>query len=205
MGVRPHDLLRLTTPGALAAVDAPDWVAQSLAAAPWVVVRRAGLTRGRIAVGVRGVSRAERFAAFTAEDAIAERLSPEDLRNHAPSRAHPAFAALAQLGPALDDAGLPWGPAGAAGYELATGRPALTATSDLDLVLRADAATDMRALPAVSEAAARAPLRVDVLVETPGGAVALDELLGGSAEVLLRTPQGPRLASLDELWVAAPC
>ncbi|GBD47352.1 malonate decarboxylase holo-ACP synthase [Methylopila sp. Yamaguchi] len=205
MGVRPHDLLRLRTPAALEAVDAPDWVARSLAAAPWVVVRRAGFVRGRIAVGVRGNSRAERFAAVVAEAAVAERLSPEDLRDRPPPRAHPAFAALAQLGPVLDAAGLPGGPAGAAGYELATGRPALTAASDLDLVLRFDGVPDMAALAAVSAAAARAPLRVDLVVETPAGAVALDELLGDSPQVLLRTPQGPRLASHAELWVTATC
>ena len=204
MELRPHDLLRLGGPGAIEATDAPDWVAESLRVAPWVVVRRAGLVRGRCAIGVRGSTRAERFGAFLAPEAIVERLSPEDLVDRAPLRAHPAFAAMAQLRPRLDELGLVWGPAGAAGYELASRRAALHAESDLDLVVRVVAPPSRAALAAVAAAASRASVRIDVLLETPRGAVALDELLRHAPDILLRTSAGPRLAARGELF-CTPC
>lgn len=203
MGVRPHDLLRLTSAEALEAVDPPQWVAEALAATPWVVTRRAGEARGRIAVGVRGATRGERFAAFLPPSGVAETARPEDLAGRAGPRAHPAFEAIALLRPMLERLG-PWGPAGAAGFELATGRRALTAESDLDLVLRLDAPPQDGALARLASAAAEAPLRVDILLELPRGAVALDDFRSTARDILLRTGEGPRLVARDALW-ASPC
>jgi phosphoribosyl-dephospho-CoA transferase len=204
MDLRPHDLLRLRDAHALEAVDPPSWVAASLAAAPWVVVRRAASRGGRIPVGVRGADRSERFAAWLPPAAVAEQARPEDLApggrlERAPPRPHPAFATLEALAPALDRSGLPWGPVGAAGFELATGRPALTGASDLDIVLRAAPPIDEATLAAIAGRAAGAPLRVDVVVETPLGAVALGELLAGADEVMARTSEGPRLVARARL------
>jgi phosphoribosyl-dephospho-CoA transferase len=72
-----------------------------------------------------------------------------------------------------------------------------TPSSDLDLVLRQarrlepNAAIDLRA--ALAEAAA--PGRVDVMLETPSGGVTLTDLAMRPACVLVRTPEGPRLAA----------
>lgn len=204
---RPHDLLRLADLAALDMVDPPAWVADSLARAPWVVVRRGAPIGGGLAVGVRGETRGERFAARLSAEHVVERLAPEDLAACPAPRPHPAFEAMATLGPLLDAAGLGWGPAGAAGFELATGRPALTGTSDLDLVLRAKTLPPRNLLASIAEAAARAPLRVDILIETPQGGFAFDEALGSADEILLRTWQGPRLvprAALLGRKAAAP-
>lgn len=202
MGIRPHDLLRLSSIDAVEAVDPPAWVGAWLGATPWVVVRRAGESGERIAIGVRGTTRAERFAAFVGVGAVAERLSPEQLRDRPPRRAHPAFDAMALMRSNLDAAGLEWGPAGGAGYELATGREVLTADSDLDIVVFAPVRPSEDALVAISRSRAGASLRVDVLMETPAGAIAFDELAGDRSEILLRTSAGPRFVARLDLWAA---
>lgn len=203
MELRVHDLLRLRRP-AVEGADQPAWVAGALARAPWVVMRRNVVLHGKLAVGVRGATRAERFAALIDPDMVLERAAPEDLAPggrlaRAPFRAHLSFDAMARLAPVLDAAGLVWGPGGAAGFELASGVETLTSVSDLDIVLRSDGPLRLSDLGAAAEAAGGAPVRVDVVVETPAGGVALDELLGPSEGVLLRTRDGPRLVSREDV------
>lgn len=206
MGLRPHDLLRLNRPE-IEAVDRPGWVAEALARAPWVVVRRNVELHGMIAVGVRGSTRAERFAALLDPAAVAERVAPEDLAprgrlGRKPLRGHPSFDAMTRLAPALDATGKAWGPGGAAGFELASGARTLTDASDLDIVIRADGPLDRALLRALADAAALAPVRVDVVIETPAGGVALGELTGASGEILLRTREGPKLVAREAILSA---
>jgi phosphoribosyl-dephospho-CoA transferase len=204
-----HDLIRLREPIALSVdAPAPAWVELALRRAPWVVVRR-GHVRGRmIPIGVRGMARQERFAAVLAVDEIADRLSPEELTESRYVIARrrkaeaPALAALARVAPILVSRGYQWGPGGSVGFEIATGVATATSSSDLDLILRqehrlrSDEAIDLRAV--LTEAAA--PARVDVLLETPRGGVSLADLAAMPARVLLRTPDGPRLAA--DPWMA---
>jgi phosphoribosyl-dephospho-CoA transferase len=198
-----HDLIRLHEPIALMAdAPVPAWVEPALRRAPWVVVRRGRVTDGMIPVGVRGLARAQRFAAFLAVAEIAERLSPEDLTDslHAIDRARtdaaPALAVLASVAPLLARRGHRWGPGGSVGFEIATGVLTATSSSDLDLILRQDRrlgpgeAIELRA--ALAEAAA--PARIDVMLETPCGGVSLTELAAMPRQVLVRTPDGARLS-----------
>ena len=199
-----HDLIRLREPIELT-VDAPvpSWVEPVLRRTPWVVVRRGHVRDGMMPVGVRGMTRQQRFAAFLAVSEIADRLSPEDLAAspHVIERerkdAVPALAALARVATVLACRGQRWGPGGSIGFEIATGVAAATPSSDLDLILRQDRrlgpdeAVDLRA--ALAEAAA--PARVDVLLETPGGGVSLADLAARPEQVLVRTPEGPRLTA----------
>jgi phosphoribosyl-dephospho-CoA transferase len=206
-----HDLIRLREPIALGVnAPVPPWVEPMLRRAPWVVVRRGHVREGMVPVGVRGLKRSERFAAFVAVAEIDDRLSPEDLTD---SRyiiekkrkdAVPALAALAGVAAILARCGGRWGPGGSVGFEIATGVATATASSDLDLILRHERplelnkATDL--LAALAEAAA--PARIDVMLETPIGGVSLADLAAAQAQVLIRTPFGPCLA-LDPWMVDA--
>jgi phosphoribosyl-dephospho-CoA transferase len=109
----------------------------------------------------------------------------------------PALAALARVAPILARRGHRWGPGGSVGFELATGVSAATLSSDLDMILRQDRrlepneAFDLRA----AWAAAAAPARIDVLLETPRGGVSLADLAAMPPQVLVRTTDGARLAA----------
>lgn len=209
MELRPHDLVRLRTPTALTATDPapPAWVAPSLAAAPFAVVRRcAAVAPGMVPVGVRGRTRSERHAAQVPVTALVERIMPEHLvltrswERALRSASIPALAALAAAADWLDGLGLPWGPVGGVGFELATGVPVLGAGSDLDLLLRADAPPDRVGLRTLASRLATLPARCDVQVELAAGAVALGELVrADSHDILLRTAQGPRLVARPAL------
>ncbi|HST65513.1 MAG TPA: malonate decarboxylase holo-ACP synthase [Mycobacteriales bacterium] len=180
--MRPHDLLRLDAP--LRPAGVPGWVAAALAETPWVVVRRATAAAGTIPVGVRGPTRADRFAVELDPATVAEVVRPEDLAER------PGLPALDRARDVLAPTGWAWGPTGGVGFQLATGRPTVTAASDLDLVIRVPALPPRGRL---GEVHAALPHDADCLIETPDGAVALRELVSGATRVLLRTPTGPRL------------
>jgi phosphoribosyl-dephospho-CoA transferase len=200
----PHTLLRIAGAGVLrAAGEAPGWIQESLSRAPWVVVRRARRGGGCLPVGVRGDTRAARFGAYVDARDIQEAVTPQDIaaarlwsrtsrRDELPAMAVlPAVEAIL-LAHGLGDA---WGPTGSVGFELVSGHPAAHRDSDLDIAVRmrvAPSATEARALVAVL---ALLPVRIDVLVETPPGALALAECAGSQDRRVLRTADGPRVVS----------
>jgi phosphoribosyl-dephospho-CoA transferase len=194
---RPHDLLRL--PGArVLPPDAPPWATAALSVTPWVVVRRARTVgkapMGRIPVGVRGTSRSQRYATSVDPNDVIEVVQPEDLAHVMPGagRELPVMRALSAVRQVLDDTGLPWGPTGSVGFELATGIPTATAESDLDLLVRV-AGGSLPVLAALHREFRALVVRVDCQIETHSGAVALAELAAGQSDVMLRTAAGPRL------------
>lgn len=187
-----HDLLWGMTPAQLPA-DAPQWAIESLAAGQPVVVRRAVSDEGLVAVGVRGLLREQRLAAFMRVDSIARRVSPEALRHVDSARDLPVMHALRQLRPMLDDCGWVWGVSGSVGFELASGFAAMHAASDLDLILRtAQPITRQQARELVA-LFDRAACRVDMQLQTPFGAVALREWASASTRVLLKNAQQAQL------------
>jgi len=191
---RPHDLLWGMTPAQLPA-DAPAWAVAVLAAGQPVVVRRARVAAGLVAVGLRGATRDQRLAALMPVEAIAHRLAPEELLGRRATEDLPVFRVLAELRPLLDALGHAWGVTGSAGFQLATGLPTAHPDSDLDLLLRAERPlprSEARSLLQLLEGRA---CRVDLQLETPLGGVALGEWAGGAARVLVKTAEGPRLVS----------
>jgi phosphoribosyl-dephospho-CoA transferase len=213
-----HNLIRLREPTAVTANgQAPSWVEAALRRTPWVVVRRGRIQAGAIPVGVRGLTRSQRFAAWLAAADVAERRSPEELwdsfENRPPpglacapkqtrQEAAPALAALARVAPLLARHGYRWGPGGSVGFELATGAATATASSDLDVILRQarrQEPDEARALHAALVEAA-APARIDALLETPCGGVSLADLAAAPTRFLVRTPDGLRLAA--DPWAA---
>jgi phosphoribosyl-dephospho-CoA transferase len=207
--VRTHALLRIAHPSALVGTGAlPAWAEAALSRAPWVVVRRAGSREGLIPIGVRGSHRTERLAAWLHADAVIECLTPPELaaRGGWRSRAHraqvPALASLETVAALLRRHGLTWGPCGSVGFELASGVATVTAGSDLDLMVEARTALPRAAAVELRTGLAQLPVRADVLLEGPQGAVALEEYASGRAPVMLRTADGPRF--VRDPWAAAP-
>jgi phosphoribosyl-dephospho-CoA transferase len=199
---RPHDLLFLRHGGAFepcACNARPGWLdADWLGQAP-VVVRRAVVPTGRVAVGARGLQRNERCAGHVDLADVVRRVTPEDLAQSVrkdPGRftatTFPCIAALTALAPRLDALGLEWGPAGGAGFWLASGLPVLRPTSDLDLVVRAPRRLSPDTFTALRGLVDAASCRVDIQVDTGDGGFALMEYLRGG-RVLLKTEHGPRL------------
>lgn len=182
-----HDLLWGMTPAHLPA-DAPAWAVEAIGT---VVVRRAIVAPGWIAVGVRGRLREQRFAAEMPIAAVQRRVTPQALREVTSMRDLPALHALEQLRPLL--APLNWGVTGSAGFELATGIEALHAQSDLDLMLRTPEPLDRNDARDLLTTLDNAACAVDMQLQTPFGAVALREWAGSSRRVLLKTARGAHL------------
>lgn len=201
---RPHDLLWLNgQPPWQQAPDLPDWLGTCWHAALPVVARREQSTDHRIAVGIRGHLRSQRHAQWVEPAAICRLVSPEQLaaehswRLHPPYRQLPALQVLQQLQPWLDDLDAAWGITGSAGFELASGWPALGPDSDLDLLLRTPHRPSMTALRLLIGRTQKLGCRVDIQLETPAGGIALQEWLRGG-KVMVKTGSGPRL--LNNPW-----
>ena len=152
-------------------------------------------------VGIRGLARSQRFAACLAVVEIADRLSPEDLTDVASTcivrEAQGCGAGPGCAGPCRAHLwrrrGHRWGPGGSVGFEIATGVPTATASSDLDVILRQDQparAVRRRSIctPLWSK---RQPRRGSTcILETPRGGVSLADLAACRGRVLVRTPDG---------------
>lgn len=194
--LKPHDLLRIA-PSSWS--DAPAWVEAALIRAPFAVVRRAPFSNGRIPIGLRGSTRSERFGTWVDENQVLNTTKPEDLLAIEPRRDLPAFALLRQIIPICSATALPWGPTGSAGFELASGMPTLSETSDLDLVIRMPTPmreTDATALfDTLTQAARTQHIRIDIQAETPNGAFSLAEYARPHRHILLRHADGPRLVA----------
>jgi phosphoribosyl-dephospho-CoA transferase len=85
------------------------------------------------------------------------------------------------------------------GFSLATGALAVTASSDLDLVLGVNNVPPLATLADLREMFRELPARVDCQLDLPIGGVALDELLGPADRVLVRTADGPSLMRVRQL------
>ena len=199
---RPHDLLWLKQ-GAVSE-DLPPWAGERLALGLPVVVRRAPRPGGRVPAGIRGGQRSQRLAIELEPAGVVRAMAPEDLVRVGPraDRADlPAFRALAVLAGLLTEllpAGVTWGPTGSVGFELATENPAVTGTSDLDLLLRCPEPVSRVTSRVWLEALSGLPARCDCQLDTGWGGVALAEWARGRGEVLVRMDAGPLL--LAEPW-----
>jgi phosphoribosyl-dephospho-CoA transferase len=171
------------------------------------VVRRARSRKGLIPVGVRGATRAERLAAWLDPLSVLECLTPLQLAARASWQgaartAHvPALAALEAVGALMRRHRLDWGPCGSVGFELASAVATATPASDVDLMVETPAPLPRAAASELRAALALLPVRADVLLEGPQGAVRLEEYAAARPPFLLRTPDGPRL--VDDPWGAA--
>jgi len=192
-----HDLLWFDASSSFQCAEPlPDWAVAVLHEQRPVVVRRAVASNNEIAVGLRGHSRAQRLGGFLPKAAIVRVATPESLlqRLNAVDMTLPALASLATLHSHLADH-YAWGPTGSVGFQLATGLPVVRVDSDLDIVMRFPEEPDRAELDSLTRLFAELPVRCDVQMETPHGAVALAEWVRGARQTLLKTARGPCLVA----------
>jgi phosphoribosyl-dephospho-CoA transferase len=198
-----HSLLRLSSADALEwESEPPKWASESLRRAPFVVMRRPLPRPEAFPVGVRGAARSQRAAAWVSAGSVQECITPQMLaaqyawRQRRDFAIMPAVAALEEAAAIFDGHGVAgrWGPGGSVGFELASGVPSTTPASDLDIVLGAPALMTRAAAARLHAELSALTVRIDVLLETPNGAVALAEYATSAGAILLRSPQGPRWA-----------
>jgi phosphoribosyl-dephospho-CoA transferase len=199
-----HDLIwvtetaRLELDGPSPAWLTPDWLKR----AP-LVVRRESTPDDRLPVGLRGIARNQRCKGYLRRAGVARRVTPEMLAAGAGHRhTVPALDALATLAPALDALGLAWGPTGGVGFFLACGLPVLRPDSDLDLLVRAPQPLSAAQAAALAALQAETACRIDIQIDTGGGAFALAEWSRTAGRVLLKTSTGPVLS--DDPWRTVP-
>lgn len=201
MVLDPHDLVEIDTENLISHSPIPAWAMESLSVAPYVVVRRAHAPSGQIAIGIRGKSRGERFAAFLPKHAVIRQIKPEHLtgRHLLKYRQSPVFESLEIAGEILNRYQLVWGPGGSTGFELASGVETVTAKSDLDLIVRAIKPLPINTAFQILSGLQKCPARADVQVETPLGAFSLAEYARNTFPILLKTQNGPLL--LENPWM----
>lgn len=198
---RPHDLLWIGDASALRPVEAlPAWASTAWLSVAPVVVRRAPFLGDRVPVGLRGASRSERCAAHVRAHHVIGKVTPQDIARDVSGRSAslrnsrlPCLRALARIACELDEAALSWGVTGSVGFTLASGFDVLRADSDLDLLVCSIDRSDAKALRELGRSTVDAESRVDVQVETPCGAFALNEWLRTGGPVLLKTADRPLL------------
>jgi phosphoribosyl-dephospho-CoA transferase len=101
------------------------------------------------------------------------------------------------------DFGLPWGPTGSVGFELATRSLVTTETSDLDIAIRAPQRIVVEQARSLWDRVTGLQTRVDVRVETPECGFSLEEYVrASSGRILLRYPEGPTFG--DDPWNERP-
>jgi phosphoribosyl-dephospho-CoA transferase len=210
--IQVHDLLEVDAERLLAAEELhedrpPEWVLVCLHATPIVHVRRGVESDTALPVGVRGTSRAQRWATVCHGAFIRSVTPPEQLLAFPIPAARaaliPALQSLLQLTTFWADLNFRWGPGGSIGFELLTGREVATAESDLDVVIYAPWRIAKQEAAHLCDLVTDLPGTIDIRVETPRCGFSLREYASVSTQkILLRTPFGEILG--DDPWNEAP-
>jgi phosphoribosyl-dephospho-CoA transferase len=148
-------------------------------------------------VAVRGASRSQRYTLIAPDHCLIDAVAPEAVAGVRawPTRDIPALEAFRELRAPLNRFGLPWGPIGSVGFELATGVATATPDSDLDLMIRLPGLCQS----IIDELVAlhdnhfwNAAARVDCQVETPVGPISLTELVSGTRSLPVTAKRATR-------------
>ncbi|WP_158734723.1 malonate decarboxylase holo-ACP synthase [Alteribacillus sp. YIM 98480] len=202
MEIKPHDLLQFTTINDLRMKEnPPEWAIDAIGEMPYVVVRRAPIVHNHIPVGIRGKERGHRLAAEIPLEKIKARCSPEFIvenrlwnRLKKERRLLPVLNSLCSIHRIFQSYHLKWGITGSAGFELVTEIPAVSLSSDLDLIIRTDGITEKTACNLYKDLS-HFTFRIDVHIEGKHGAFALSEYVNNMGKIMLRTKNGPLLAA----------
>lgn len=200
MELKVHDLIRIQSICDIQCESlVPEWVYEAVKQSPWVVVRRSAIQNGLIPIGVRGIGRNQRFAAYVPIRNVVECLTPVQLAAQARERllysgmrSHIYFV-LEEMIRFYGGLGIPCGPTGSVGFELASGAAVVHSGSDMDWVIYATEHVERQTAAQWNAFHMKHSIRVDALLETPHGACSLTEYVQSDFGMLLRTGSGPIL------------
>ncbi|WP_246476655.1 malonate decarboxylase holo-ACP synthase [Salicibibacter cibi] len=196
--MEPHDLLVISSWKDLQTKKnepIPMWVKTSLDTAPIVVVRRAKTFANNIPVGVRGCKRRERFATYVSPQSVKILYRPSDLLQLGSEYLYlPQARVTFQKIQSLFDQKLNWGPAGSAGYEIASRQIIMNAESDFDIVIDPHKPLGIKEAQTLVEKMDFFPMYVDTQVKVSRGSFSLREWAKGK-EVMLKSTNGPLLVN----------
>lgn len=194
---RAHDFVWISDSSALQSDDTlPAWVNTGWRTSLPLVVRRDKRADGAIPVGIRGMTRIQRAAAWIDPAAVVRVVTPESLVSDVNALLHSPFVSQqpVQALITLCSLKLPfaWGVTGSCAYALVSDLPVMHADSDLDLLVRCDMPRDPSQFSDFYDQLQRLPCRADVQINTPQGGFALSEWLRGG-DIMLKTASGPLL------------
>lgn len=194
MHLQAHDLLWGMTLDFLNK-DAPDWVKNTVRQEHPVVVRRALTNATEVAVGIRGVTRNERYAANMPITAITKQLKPEALTDVNLQDFPHLMTQLQTIQKILNQENWIWGYTGSVGFELATHLKTVTKNSDIDLLIRTDEFLLKDKAQRLMQQLEQTQFKLDVQLQTPNGGVALKEWARTTGKVLLKRNDGAVLVN----------
>ncbi|WP_037033694.1 malonate decarboxylase holo-ACP synthase [Rahnella sp. WP5] len=194
---RAHDFVWISDSSALQSdTTLPEWVNTGWRTALPLVVRRDKRADGAVPVGIRGLTRIQRAAAWIDPAAVERVVTPESLVSDVNALLHLPFVSQqpVQALITLCSLKLPfaWGVTGSCAYALASDLPVMHADSDLDLLVRCDTPAEPSQFSDFYNQLQRLPCRADVQINTPQGGFALSEWLRGG-DIMLKTASGPLL------------
>jgi phosphoribosyl-dephospho-CoA transferase len=112
-----------------------------------VITRRFSNTEDQIPIGICGKERHQRFATSIPRRLVRRIVTPPELLrlvDRLSNKCFPALLSLKLLKQRWLDLKLPWGPIGSVSRELLIGDSVVSAHSDLDIVIRAEAIHERR-------------------------------------------------------------
>lgn len=195
LGLKVHDILGLKSKQSTCFdIELPQWATEFLEKVPYVVVKRGEEKKGMVPIGIRGVTRQQRFGCYMKQDNILQIYKPSELIEGESNcsiwnKAAPSLASIFE--PYKDR--VAYGPTGSVGFELATGFQATRKSSDLDLLIQTIEPLEIQVATKLLEKLLSINVKIDITLEIPIGYVALEEYCNGQAPYLVKTNKGEQL------------
>lgn len=196
--VEPHDLLKISSINDLITDGLPKWVEDIFPDSLTAVVRRSEIVSDKIPVGIRGIKREQRFAAFVLDSNIEEVITPYQLvsekswQNVSDERKNlPAIKALPAVAKILQE--YKWGISGSVGFELATGTNSAKMTSDLDLVWKPNSPISREGAKNLLAKLNQFGVHADLQVIQGNNGFSLEEYSQSKSTILMKTLSNPIL------------
>lgn len=201
--VAVHDLLRVKGIKKIQVEDSmPKWAKDILQQSSYVIVRRGDQSK-KIPVGIRGLKKSQRLAAWIDYDNFDDIFTPQDAvekfqKSNNPRFNLPAFKLLKQLLPIMKNYN--WGVGGSLEYELATGIQMVHETSDVDVIMKRPVEmTRKEAKNLVDKLRQVSNTHADIQVVYNDIGFSLEEYaLGKNKDILIKTNAGPKL--VEDPW-----